>query len=441
MDLIEKQNNKVDKAIIPALRFPDFVNDGEWKKDTFENTFLFLPNNTLSRAELNYENGSTKNVHYGDVLIRFGDCLDVQTNVLPFISDEAIADRLQSSRLQDGDVIIADTAEDETVGKCTEIFNVSGENVVSGLHTIPIRPKIQFAIPYLGFYFNSDSYRKQLLPLMQGVKVMSISKAAIGKTIVAYPSILTEQCKIGSCLSSMDAYISATKEKLELLKTYKKGLMQKLFPAKGKKLPELRFKEFEKDGEWEEKELGVAAKVKSGYAFRSNTYTQKGKYKIITISNVKNGYLDLTSNNFVEHLPEDIQPHQILQKGDILISMTGNVGRVCKVCCDNCLLNQRVGLVDVYSSDVDRDFIYTILTSDRFEKSMIESGQGAAQANIGNKDIEGYCFFCPPTLPEQRKIADNFTSIDEMIKQYTNKVASLELYKKGMMQQLFPTSK
>lgn len=209
----------------PQLRFPDFVNDGEWKKDTFENTFLFLPNNTLSRAELNYENGSTKNVHYGDVLIRFGDCLDVQTNVLPFISDEAIADRLQSSRLQDGDVIIADTAEDETVGKCTEIFNVSGENVVSGLHTIPIRPKIQFAIPYLGFYFNSDSYRKQLLPLMQGVKVMSISKAAIGKTIVAYPSILTEQCKIGSCLSSMDAYISATKEKLELLKTYKKGLM------------------------------------------------------------------------------------------------------------------------------------------------------------------------------------------------------------------------
>ena len=100
MDLIEKQNNKVDKKIIPALRFPDFANDGEWKKDAFENTFLFLPNNTLSRAELNYEKGSTKNIHYGDVLIRFGDCLDVQANVLPFISDEAIAERLQRSRLQ-----------------------------------------------------------------------------------------------------------------------------------------------------------------------------------------------------------------------------------------------------------------------------------------------------------------------------------------------------
>ena len=80
-------------------------------------------------------------------------------------------------------------------------------------------------------------------------------------------------------------------------------------------------------------------------------------------------------------------------------------------------------------------------SSDWFEKSMIESGQGAAQANIGNKDIEGYRFFCPPTLSEQRKIADSFTSIDEMINQYTNEVAFLELYKKGLMQRMFPQNK
>lgn len=428
-------------TIVPRLRFPDFLNDGEWEVKKFDDTFSFLPNNTLSRSELNYEKGIVQNIHYGDVLIKYGECVDVKKDELPFITDNSVAQKYQQAKLQNGDVVIADTAEDETVGKCSEVIGITDEFVVSGLHTMPIRPNNPFAQPYLGYYLNSESYRNQLRPLMQGVKVTSLSKSAIGKTTIVYPKNIEEQHKISSCLLELDEMLSATNGKLEQLKAYKKGLMQKLFPAKGKKLPELRFKEFEKDGEWEEKELGVAAKVKSGYAFRSNTYTQKGKYKIITISNVKNGYLDLTSNNFVEHLPEDIQPHQILQKGDILISMTGNVGRVCKVCCDNCLLNQRVGLVDVYSSDVDRDFIYTILTSDRFEKSMIESGQGAAQANIGNKDIEGYCFFCPPTLPEQRKIADNFTSIDEMIKQYTNKVASLELYKKGMMQQMFPTSK
>lgn len=270
--------------------------------------------------------------------------------------------------------------------------------------------------------------------------VPSLTRSTIEKIEVKIPPF-SEQRRIAQALTALDELIAATNGKLEQMKAYKKGLMQKLFPARGKKLPELRFKEFEKDGEWEEKELGAVAKVKSGYAFRSNTYTQTGRYKIITISNVKNGYLDLTSNNFVEHLPEDIQPHQILQKGDILISMTGNVGRVCKVYCDNCLLNQRVGLVDVYSSDVDKNFIYTILTSDRFEKSMIENGQGAAQANIGNKDIEGYCFFCPPTLQEQRKVADCFTSIDEMINQYTNKVSFWEVYKKGLMQQMFPTLK
>lgn len=404
--------------LIPALRFPDFANDGEWDKDAFENTFLFLPNNTLSRAELNYEKGSTKNVHYGDVLIRFGDCLDVQTNVLPFISDEAIADKLQRSRLQDGDVVIADTAEDEAVGKCTEVFNMSGENVVSGLHTIPVRPKKQFAIPYLGFYFNSDSYRKQLLPLMQGVKVMSISKTAISKTIVAYPNLLSEQCKIGSCLSSMDAYISATKAKLELLKTYKKGLMQKLFPAKGKKLPELRFKEFEKDGEWEEKKYEDCLDYEQpqSYLVSSENYKKTGVPVLTAGKTFILGFTDETFGVYTK-LPVIIFDDFTTDSRFVDFPFKAKSSAM-----------KMLSVKEGY----DLRFIFATMQNNEFKP---HDHQRHWISIYSKFKVE------IPSLAEQRKIAGCLTSIDDMINQYTNKVSSLELYKKGLMQQLFPTSK
>lgn len=426
---------------IPALRFPDFLNDGEWEVKKFDDTFSFLPNNTLSRSELNYEKGIAQNIHYGDVLIKYGECVDVKKDELPFITDNSVAQKYLHAKLQNGDVVIADTAEDETVGKCSEVIGITNEFVVSGLHTIPIRPNNPFAQPYLGYYLNSESYRKQLRPLMQGVKVTSLSKSAISKTTIVCPKNIEEQRKIASCLSALDEMLSATNVKLEQLKAYKKGLIQKLFPAKGKTMPEIRFKEFEKEGGWETKKLGDVVKIRSGYAFKSTSYAQFGKYRIITISNVKNGYLDMTGNNYLETLPLDIQPHQILKRGDILISMTGNVGRVCIVDCDDCLLNQRVGLVDVDSTAINKDFLYTILTSNDFEQSMIYSGQGAAQANIGNKDIEGYGFSCPSNTEEQHKVASCFLLVDEAINAYTEKVVQLGQYKKGLMQQMFPTSK
>ena len=167
-----------------------------------------LQNNTLSRAELIYEGGTIQNIHYGDILTKFGDCLDVSTAMLPYISDATKVDRFKASYLQNGDVIIADTAEDETVGKCTEIQGLSGIKVLSGLHTIPCRPKMNFGAKYLGYYMNSPAYHSQLFPLMQGIKVTSISKSALQVTELSVPKSVDEQVKIGECFSAIDKTIT-----------------------------------------------------------------------------------------------------------------------------------------------------------------------------------------------------------------------------------------
>ena len=170
--------------------------------------FCGLQNNTLSRADLNYDQGDIKNVHYGDVLIKFGEYIDAASAELPYINDSSIENKFAKSLLEDGDIIIADTAEDETVGKCCEITNSDGIKLLSGLHTIAVRPQQKYASKFMGYYLNSNAYHDQLLPLMQGIKVTSISKGALQDTVLTVPVSLDEQSKIGECLSHIDNLIT-----------------------------------------------------------------------------------------------------------------------------------------------------------------------------------------------------------------------------------------
>ena len=220
------EHNKLIFSKVPTLRFAEFAE--QWEQKTFDETFSILSNNTLSRAELNYENGNYKNIHYGDVLIKFSAFIDASSPDVPYINDENSSSKLDNILLQDGDIIIADTAEDFTVGKATEVENVDEIKVVSGLHTIPCRPKIKFSPRYLGYYVNSPAYHNQLIPFIQGVKVSSISKTLIKKTFVSFPS-LSEQTKIADFLSCLDKKIEVQNKIISKYETLIKGLCDKIF--------------------------------------------------------------------------------------------------------------------------------------------------------------------------------------------------------------------
>lgn len=210
---------------VPEMRFES---NKEWASINFEDCFSFLSNNSFSRDELNYEKGYIKSLHYGDVLIKFGEILNVSTASLPYITQINSPKQYSKSILKNGDIVIADAAEDNTVGKCTEIQNCT-ELLAAGLHTIAVRPKIEFAPTFLGFCINSESFHNQLLPLIQGTKVSSISKSAIVDTVIYYPISITEQQKIGQFFSKYDSLISAQQKEIDKLKDIKKSLLQKMF--------------------------------------------------------------------------------------------------------------------------------------------------------------------------------------------------------------------
>lgn len=196
---------------IPEIRFAGFADP--WEQRKLGDCFDFLQNNTLSRAELSAETGAALNVHYGDILIKYGEYLDVSSEQMAYIPDQEIVDKFKGSQLADGDIIMADTAEDETVGKCSEIAGLQGKTAISGLHTIPLRPAEKFAPGFLGYYMNSGAYHDQLLPLMQGIKVTSISKNAIKNTGISFPVDITEQVAIGQYFIRLENLITLHQRK------------------------------------------------------------------------------------------------------------------------------------------------------------------------------------------------------------------------------------
>ena len=218
---------------IPKYRFKEFENDGEWVFEPFHKVYSFLVTNSFSREFLNYNNGAVKNIHYGDIHTKFSTLFDLTKESVPFINPEVSIERIREEcYCIEGDIIFADASEDlNDVGKSIEIVKLNGEKLVSGLHTLMARQVVRkIEIGFGGYLFKSDRIRKQIQKESQGTKVLSISGTRISNIKIFYPKNPQEQKKIASCLSSLDALITAQAEKIEQLKLHKKGLMQGLFP-------------------------------------------------------------------------------------------------------------------------------------------------------------------------------------------------------------------
>ena len=224
IEYLKKYKRGVSKKL-----FDEIHNDSSCAIKQFSEVFELLQNNIFSRECLTNELADVLNIHYGDILVKYGSVVDLNIDIVPFIKPETdIRKYNRLSYLRDGDIIFADTAEDYTVGKMCEVVNVSDRKILSGLHTMPYRPLQTFAPMYLGYYFNSAAFREQILPMIQGAKVSSISKSEMKKTIVCIPSIETQR-KVVNALSTLDRRIKRTEMVLQELQQMKKGLLQNLF--------------------------------------------------------------------------------------------------------------------------------------------------------------------------------------------------------------------
>ncbi len=217
------------------LRFPEFQKGPEWERERMEMLYSPMRNNTLSREKLNHTSGTVKNIHYGDIHTKFSTLFDITREIVPFINANEVlsSDFDPQDFCIEGDMIFADASEDtQDVGKSIELIRLNNELLLSGQHTILARRKNDsLVVGFGGYLFKSGQIRSQIQKEAQGTKVFAISWTRMSKIEITYPGNKAEQLKIASCLSTLDSLITAEINKLDALKTHKKGLMQKLFPV------------------------------------------------------------------------------------------------------------------------------------------------------------------------------------------------------------------
>ena len=393
-----------------------------------------MTNNTLSRAELNNEKGSVRNIHYGDILVKFGEIIDLREDDLPYITDEINSSK--TDFLQDGDIIIADTAEDSTVGKCAEVMGISDADVVAGLHTIPCRPRKRYAQGYLGYFMNSSAYHDQLLPLMQGTKVTSVSKSALQETILCFPTDIKEQALIGDYFMRLEDLITLHQRKYAKLVNIKKSMLEKMFPKDGEVVPEIRFAGF--TDAWEQRKL---SEMCSNFEYGLNAAAKEfdGTNKYIRITDIDDdsrafSTADITSPDICL----DGMTRYLLSNGDIVFARTGaSVGKTY-------IYKENDGIVYFagflirakVTQENDAEFVFQNTLTSNYEKYIRITSQRSGQPGVNAQEYGEYEFLAP-SKEEQAKIGKYLRELDDLITLHQRKLERLQNIKKSCLEKMF----
>ena len=218
---------------VPKLRFKDEnkADYPNWQFANFGEVFTFKSTNSYSRECLNYEIGTTKNIHYGDIHTKFKTLFDITSENVPFVNTDIPLDKVNDEAFCCvGDLVIADASEDyKDIGKSIEIVNLDNQSIIAGLHTFLARPATGLlSIGFMGYAMQSSAVRLQVMTIAQGTKVLSISTGRLAKVQIPLPE-KEEQQKIADFLSAVDEKITALTAQKTALTQYKQGMMQRIF--------------------------------------------------------------------------------------------------------------------------------------------------------------------------------------------------------------------
>ena len=404
----------------------------EWKLQTFEETFCVLSNNTLPRADLNDRGGTVRNVHYGDILTRFGEVLDCEKDEVPYLNDLSLL-TASAQVLQDGDVILADTAEDDTVGKATEIYGLGKGRMVAGLHTIPCRVKKGAFVPkWLGYYMNSPIYHDQVLPYVTGIKVSSISKAAISGTLIAVPP-LEEQRSIVSALSEVEQLLAELKKVVSKLRDFKRGCLYLMFPQEGSDIPQMREPGYVEP--WEQRKAVDIAEYSKGNGYSKSDLTETGT-PIILYGRLYTKYQFVI--NEVDTLAVPKEGAVYSQGNEVIIPASGetaeDIARASAVEKSGVLLGGDLNILRPYGF-INPSFLALAISSGEPQKELAKRAQGKSVVHIHNSDIQEVVISYPTRI-EQDQIVTVFRHLDHLITLHQQKYDKYLQIKKAMLSEL-----
>ncbi len=393
--MTKKQQNK----LVPKLRFPEFKDSGEWAKESISSILDYERPDAyiVSTTDYNTTGIPVLTANKSFILGYTTEKDGIYFNLPAIIFDDFTVDK----KFVDFPFKVKSSA--------IKILKEKGDNNLRFIYESLSQIK-----------FSPTEHKRYYISEYQNI--------TIGKPHIK------EQQKIADCLSSLDDLITTENEKLKALQEHKKGLMQQLFPATGEKVPKLRFKEFRNSGEWVEKTLEELGDNITGLTYSPDDVRDNGLL-VLRSSNIQNGKILLDDCVYVR---ADIKGAHLTKPGDILICVrNGSKALIGK----NALipiempLSTHGAFMTIFRA-FKPEFVFQLFQTESYF-NQVSNDLGATINSINGKNFLKYTFYVP-NPDEQQKIADTLSLIDEQINKQADKIETLKLHKKGLMQQLFP---
>ena len=410
------------------IRFPGFT--VEWNQCKLEDVADRMKSYSLSRDVETADDTGYKYIHYGDIHTKVADIID-ENSELPNIKVG------NYELLQKNDVVVADASEDYQGIATPAVVTYTPEfNLVSGLHTIALRPKKTVAI-YLYYLLNTQIFKKYGYKVGTGMKVFGISSTNLMKFEASYPS-LDEQEQIGNFLKQLDDTIALYQNELDVLKKTKKGFLQKMFPKEGESVPEVRFPGFTDD--WEQRKLGEIT-------LRVTRKNKELKSALPLTISAQEGLID--QNEFFNKTvaSHDVSGYYLVKNGEFAYNKSysngypwGAVKRLDKY--DMGVLST---LYIVFKpTDVNSDFLAkyydTTYWYREVSKHAAEGARNHGLLNIAASDFFETKLSIPKSEEEQLQIGNFFKQLDDTIALHQRELESLKETKKAFLQKMFINS-
>ncbi len=391
--------------LMPEIRFPEFIKKEDWKVKTIDELCDILNNIRKPISSGDRKKGSYP--YYG------------ASGIIDYVDDFLFDERL---------LLIGEDGAKWGAYENTA-FLVEGKYWVNN-HAHVLKPKL-----INDKLLESYLVKLDLHPYITGAAPPKLTLGKLKEIPVPVPESDKEQQKIASCLSSLDEVIAAHSQKLALLKDHKKGLMQNLFPQEGEKVPKYRFKEFEKDGEWEEKKLGELGDfLGGGTPSRLNSEYWSGNIPWISSSDInENDIHNISISQYINENAVIESATKIIPKGSILFVSRVGVG---KLAINNEELCTSQDFTSFIPTEVLNLFVAYYFSANKY--SLKTLSQGTSIKGFSKSDLEDSIISYPKNPKEQQKIATCLSSLDALITAQAEKIEQLKLHKKGLMQGLFP---
>jgi type I restriction enzyme S subunit len=406
---------------IPILRFPEF--NGDWENTRLGEIAKFSKGKGISKSEIS-EDGINECIRYGELYTRYGEVIkDVYSKTNINIDKSVISEA--------NDVIIPASGETQIDIATASCVMKSGVILGGDLNIIKTNKNGVF----LSYYLNSKR-KLDIANLAQGISVVHLYSSQLSLLNLNFPT-LPEQLKIASFLSTVEDKLQALKQKKTLLEQYKKGVMQKIFSQ------EIRFQDENGNDypDWEEKKLGgldiYISDGNYGELYPRADQMVSSGVPFIRANNIKNLKLTMNDMKFIDSEHHKILKSGHLKTGDILVTTRGDIGMLAYVSeeFNNSNINAQICLLRV-NSNLNSKFLLNFLSS-RWGISQFKALQtGSALKQLPRSSLTKILIKLP-NIEEQTKIANFLSAIDDKITLCQEQIVNTEVWKKGLLQQMF----